>query len=40
VAQRTHEECPSDPEATYVEARVEAASALFDGLEDAGVPLR
>jgi len=40
VARRTHEEGPSDPEATEVEARVEAASTLFDRLEDTGVPLR
>jgi hypothetical protein len=36
--QHTDDEGPSDLEAAYIEAGVEATGALFDGLEYAGVP--
>ena len=39
MAQRTKEERPSNPETAEVEASVEAMGTLFDGLEDASVPL-
>ena len=36
----TKEKRPPNPEATDIETGVEAMGALFDGLEDTGVPLR
>ena len=39
MTQRTDKEGPPDSETANVEAGVEATSALFDGLENTGIPL-